>query len=377
MNELSCDDSSTVLLTIRLLLTKNKLSQMNKEKEYFEDWNYIESYCGKNTNENTNSEIDSGFDTYTTDLLSKIIISMVPDLVLDLDCEDILFKMQKNNFQVINSIFQPIGSGVYPIGALLNHSCAPNCIFTYEYDEKSSTFIQKIRAIKDIKKGEEITHSYIEPALPTIDRQKRLYRQYEFHCTCNHCTEPNWEDKNISKTDLILAGTFDRILSPSDHIELEKSQEVFDQVTLSDNNIDQIKKLEKCLEIREKILHPYALCIFIVRSRLVDCYFAEQNTKKAIYHATKNLHFYEQSGVYGKKTGENNLVIHPLIGLQYNLLADLMLQLLSERKEKGKKVEIQNFQTIRQFYETARNILQVIYGTQHELISNITEQLNS
>lgn len=53
----------------------------------------------------------------------------------DIDQEEIvnyLLKFNCNNFGIVDSLFQPYASGVYPIGALVNHSCLPNCVITYD-----------------------------------------------------------------------------------------------------------------------------------------------------------------------------------------------------------------------------------------------------
>ncbi|KAH9149209.1 hypothetical protein LEN26_004335, partial [Aphanomyces euteiches] len=50
----------------------------------------------------------------------------------------------------------PVGIGMFPDAALLNHSCAPNCILTFHKRQL------QIRTIRDVSRGEELT---AEPAL--------------------------------------------------------------------------------------------------------------------------------------------------------------------------------------------------------------------
>lgn len=57
-----------------------------------------------------------------------------------------------------------------PQGAALNHSCAPNCLLTYEL-EKGKVPVQVVRAMQDIRAGEELTQSYVDLALPTWERK--------------------------------------------------------------------------------------------------------------------------------------------------------------------------------------------------------------
>jgi hypothetical protein len=73
------------------------------------------------------------------------------------------------------------GLGVFPTEAMLNHSCEPNCTIKFP-----TNFLAHIVATKDIKKGEEILHCYIEDKQPYEDRQYDLY-EYGFKCECPKC----------------------------------------------------------------------------------------------------------------------------------------------------------------------------------------------
>jgi hypothetical protein len=75
---------------------------------------------------------------------------------------------QANNFGITDQLQTVIGGGVYPVGAILNHSCAPNCILTYSGSK------QIIRTLRDIEAGEELTHSYVDLCLPTPERRQSL-----------------------------------------------------------------------------------------------------------------------------------------------------------------------------------------------------------
>ena len=77
---------------------------------------------------------------------------------------------------------RPIGVGIYPLGAMVNHSCTPNCIQVcapparphvgFEPTEQTpacrvqmfSGNVIEFRAATAIKPGDELTISYIELA---------------------------------------------------------------------------------------------------------------------------------------------------------------------------------------------------------------------
>lgn len=105
-------------------------------------------------------------------------ISDEPDEAL---CGRLLCQMSCNNFSITDDLLQPVASGCFPVGALLDHSCDPNCVLMYE----GTT--QIVRAIRDIAPEEELTHSFIDLAAPTAVRRSKLQTQYFFTCRCALC----------------------------------------------------------------------------------------------------------------------------------------------------------------------------------------------
>jgi hypothetical protein len=69
-----------------------------------------------------------------------------------------------NDFSIWDELLISVGSGCYPLGAILNHSCEPNCVLSFSL---STEHRQVIRVIKDVRAGEELCHAYIDIAKPT------------------------------------------------------------------------------------------------------------------------------------------------------------------------------------------------------------------
>eukprot|EP00667_Euglena_gracilis_P007279 EG_transcript_7355 len=68
--------------------------------------------------------------------------------------------------------------------SLLNHSCAPTAVHSED---------GRVRAIKPLLAGEEVTISYIaELHLPTARRRRLLASKYCFTCTCDRCAPERW-----------------------------------------------------------------------------------------------------------------------------------------------------------------------------------------
>ncbi|KAI7741890.1 hypothetical protein M8C21_005436 [Ambrosia artemisiifolia] len=85
------------------------------------------------------------------------------------------------------------GTAFYPIQSCMNHSCCPNAkafkreeIIIKQREDKDGQ--ATILACKPIKKGEEITISYIDEDLDLEERQA-LLADYGFICKCARCVE--------------------------------------------------------------------------------------------------------------------------------------------------------------------------------------------
>lgn len=68
----------------------------------------------------------------------------------------------------------------------LNHSCSPNAMVDYAVGSDRLT----VRASQYIEPGTEITISYLDPLLPSDQRQKMTQFGWSFECKCETCTLP-------------------------------------------------------------------------------------------------------------------------------------------------------------------------------------------
>ncbi|XP_056150702.1 N-lysine methyltransferase SMYD2-like [Lampris incognitus] len=86
-----------------------------------------------------------------------------------------------NGFTVEDEELSHIGTAVYPDVALINHGCLPSVIVTYRGT------VAEVRAVQDMKPGDELLISYIDLLYPTDDRNNRLRDSYYFTCDCQEC----------------------------------------------------------------------------------------------------------------------------------------------------------------------------------------------
>ena len=69
----------------------------------------------------------------------------------------------------------PVGMGVYPTAAMMNHACAPTVAQTFG-EGTTATF----RCVRDVRKGEEIAISYVELLATRAERRAELLNHYRF-----------------------------------------------------------------------------------------------------------------------------------------------------------------------------------------------------
>ncbi|XP_051167736.1 SET and MYND domain-containing protein 4-like isoform X2 [Leptopilina boulardi] len=119
---------------------------------------------------------------YQMDELKKI--SKLPDITF---CGSIMFRasviMSSNSFSIQQTPGVKVGSGLYIVHSLYNHSCAPNTLRHFE----GLTMIT--RALETISPGDQIFTSYGggHQHIALIERRKKMMDDYFFNCDCPAC----------------------------------------------------------------------------------------------------------------------------------------------------------------------------------------------
>ena len=67
-----------------------------------------------------------------------------------------LARFAANNWTMCDGEFIPLGTGVLPFVALLNHSCRPSCSVMYHYERGRPARVCHVRALRHIDVGEEV-----------------------------------------------------------------------------------------------------------------------------------------------------------------------------------------------------------------------------
>ncbi|XP_021285132.1 histone-lysine N-methyltransferase ASHR1-like isoform X2 [Herrania umbratica] len=265
-----------------------------------------------------------------------VLYAQMANLVnLILGCPDIDIKEIVENFSKIacnahticDSELRPLGTGLYPVISIINHSCLPNSVLVFEGR------LAVVRAVQHIPKDAEILISYIETAASTITRQKTLKEQYLFTCTCPCCIKAGQHD-DIQES-AILEGYRCRdnrcsgfLLRESDdkgfvcqQCGLTRNKEEIRKIssdikalldkapksTSSGNPQDAMILYKNIEKLQKEVCHPFSISLMRTREKLHEILVQLEEWKEALTFCKLTIPVYER--VYPG--------FHPLLGLQY------------------------------------------------------------
>ena len=85
----------------------------------------------------------------------------------------------------------PTAFGLFPMVAMLNHSCAPNACYTAVSDQSVT---MELRTTRAVTAGEELSLQYIALYQPRRRRLEQLAAERHFTCLCARCESGDAED---------------------------------------------------------------------------------------------------------------------------------------------------------------------------------------
>ncbi|XP_050663854.1 N-lysine methyltransferase SMYD2-A isoform X1 [Leptidea sinapis] len=119
--------------------------------------------------------------------LCVILYEFMKDFSLPntVDLMGLFGRMVINSFTILDIDMNSIGTGIYIASSIIDHSCEPNAVATF--DGKTIN----IRAIKDMPSldWKKIRISYIDLMKTPYERQMELLENYYFVCDCDKCMD--------------------------------------------------------------------------------------------------------------------------------------------------------------------------------------------
>ncbi|KAJ3312000.1 hypothetical protein HDV04_003496 [Boothiomyces sp. JEL0838] len=300
-------------------------------------------------------------------------------------CQDLQDSFYKNDFTTINvedmvklacrinsnshAIQDPegitnseIGVGMFPLVAMLNHSCAPNAVFVSSHGGK-----MVVRVVKPVLAGDEICVSYVDLFAPKWERQGKLLTSKFFWCECSRCNYVGGSvDPDLFIDSLLCEqcrNTLDDGYCQSCCKEYgsDYAQGVIAKIGVEDA-MDLFKAgmfdsaviaLLQCLATAERLLHPDHYLILTICINLESLY--------------SRLHQFTKSILYSKRAIDVMTRIAQNSGLGENLpelsnLYEKYSQLLEICAEGAKEGLIVGEYSATQFKEMANNARTLCYN---------------
>mmetsp|Transcript_27072 Transcript_27072/g.58034 ORF Transcript_27072/g.58034 Transcript_27072/m.58034 type:complete len:653 (-) Transcript_27072:2371-4329(-) len=328
---------------------------------------------------------------------------------------------KKNNFGIVNSLHSPIGEGVYPCAALLNHSCNPNCILRYKLgvtndfgEQQYHPPILQIVACRDICAGEELCHSYVDLALCTQERQTRLLDTHGFLCECIRCKKggclielpknrEEWElwpltsgylahgggndvDKKnrcFEKVDIddAISSTGCRQLNDleMEHINQQSHilQRKANQSMVEGDAAGELYNLQKAIELYttrgnggRKRLSPFYGQLYSVRCSYLSALLANGHILQAIEQCEHIVSFLAL--VF------SHVQNHPLLGLQLYTLGDLYSGAVTmEGESLSEETKCSLKEKARLAYAWTQRVMIITHGANDPMVRTLEDNLSS
>lgn len=181
---------------------------------------------------------------------------------------------------------------MYPTACLLEHSCQPNCMYTFDFGRQ---FRVNMIAGRDIKAGEHLSIMYTHMLWGTQMRLEHLMTNKYFVCKCARCTDPTelgtylsglkciGDNLSTCTTGVLLpASAYDpqtewRCSSCPVRIENEKVsfllaniEEEVDALLL--NKDTGVQEVEELIAKLRQFLHPNHYHLFALKHSLIQLY---------------------------------------------------------------------------------------------------------
>ncbi|KAI8809210.1 hypothetical protein BJ742DRAFT_241191 [Cladochytrium replicatum] len=215
--------------------------------------------------------------------LAKLSSPAVQAVIEEVVC--IFCVIMTNAYAPWNDELESVGVGLYPILSLMNHACDANCAPMYINGTTAH-----VRTLRPIKKGEELTISYLDVTAQTESRKKSIKDQWLFDCKCRRCVEQvgqsdplgqisreimdlgtkaemlmqmmaETKDEDLRDIDKYFLANLDKVLGPNHEMRLKYLRFMQDALLHTQNNDEGDKRWRRTLVIARKVL-PIEEAIF-------------------------------------------------------------------------------------------------------------------
>ncbi|XP_015632311.2 histone-lysine N-methyltransferase ASHR1 isoform X3 [Oryza sativa Japonica Group] len=222
--------------------------------------------------------------------MANLVQLILPSFELDLkEITHTFSKFACNAHTICDPELRPLGTGLYPVLSIINHSCVPNAVLIFEGRTAY------VRALQPISKNEEDSEE---------DALLEGYRCNDQKCdgfllpnagnkgyTCQKCsTSRDGEELQKMASDVLLL-----------------SDKVSSLVSSGIDNSEVGSMYKTIEELERKLYHPLSITLLHTRETLLKIYMELQDWQTALMYCRLTIPVYER--IYPP--------FHPMIGLQF------------------------------------------------------------
>ncbi|POM66657.1 SET domain containing hypothetical protein [Phytophthora palmivora] len=255
-----------------------------------------------------------------------------------------LSRFRNNNFSICDELLLELGAGCFPLGAMINHSCDPNCAVTFA----PKTLDMEFRAMKPIKSGEEITQTYGGFVITDNNDFNASITLAAIVLVAHSLFRKQWTQERKQEVEQALKEVSDATSSVASESDLGAQQQLC------------IDALQKLAERQNTILHHDSIARLQTLSTLFSAEMERGSVEEAIGYGERMLEFYRR--VYNGN--------HPMTGLHLFTLGDLY----SQQAKAGTGADHSKAKSSEYLVE-AQRILGITHGQDHRFVKMLADRL--
>ncbi|KAJ1293970.1 hypothetical protein BS78_01G111000 [Paspalum vaginatum] len=363
----------TIRLMVRLVLRRKLQNEKAIPSSGIDNYNLVDAL------ESHISKVDEN-QLVLYAQMANLVSLILPSLKLDLkEIAHTFSKFACNAHTICDPELRPLGTGLYPVISIINHSCVPNAVLIF--DGRTAY----VRALQPIGKDEEVSISYIETALVTKKRHNDL-KQYFFTCTCPRCVKGSEEDailegfrcKNQACDGFLLpdsgkkAYTCQKCGVSRDEEEVKKMRSEI--LLLSDkassfrssgNNSEAGSVYKTIEQLERNLYHAFSVTLLQTRETLLKLYMELRDWRTALTYCRLTIPVYER--VYPP--------FHPMIGLQFYTCGKL--EWLLEYTEDALKSLTRAADILKITHGTKSQFMKELFGKLEEARAEVSFRISS
>ncbi|KAI2839093.1 hypothetical protein CBS11350_7797 [Aspergillus niger] len=210
-------------------------------------------------------------------------------------------KLDLNSFNLTNAVYDRLGVYLHPYAAIFNHSCDHNAAVSFDGPNLH------IKALRPIRKDEQIFITYIDVTDPYPIRQANLQSRYYFTCHCSKCSR-----EAASSTAITL------------HPAQQEAYNILQSLSTLENPIQTL--LQALTTLQTFSLPKTTQPSISLHDELITALLAEQKYKSAFAHAAARYRAVDP-------------IVYPLQGHPIRLLHAWVLARLAIHLSQGVEVQ--------------------------------------